>query len=109
MARKKRARIEREIELPEELRQSAERISQELEQYRADAEYFDRDYNSLREQYPDVWVAVYKNQVVGSNRDQKRLVRDLRKQGLPAGNIYMERTYFREKPPTLILPAYSTA
>ena len=73
--------------------------ARQLRQRDTDVQYFIGNYDSLRRQYPDMWVAVYQQHVVGSNKDFKQLARDLRERGLPTGNIFVERTYLNEEPP----------
>lgn len=76
-------------------------VQQELERYRADAEYFEQHRRELLRQYPDRWVAVYNQAVVGAAKDIKRLVRQLERKGIQPGRSYRE--YLTEKDELLIL------
>ena len=76
-------------------------VRQELERFHADAEYFERHRQELLERYPERWVAVYNQEVVGSAKDIKRLVRQLERKGIQPGRTYRE--YLTEKEELLIL------
>ncbi|MBI4009676.1 MAG: hypothetical protein HY361_00580, partial [Candidatus Aenigmarchaeota archaeon] len=79
-----------------------------------DGEYVADNYSELCMLYPDMHVAVYDGQVVGSNKNLRNLERDVRRHGyykdiLLEDGTYMYRkprivrTYFKEKRRTLIL------
>jgi hypothetical protein len=44
-------------------------VQQELAQYQRDAHYFDEHRGELLAQYPEHWVAIYHQQVVGVAKD----------------------------------------
>ena len=56
--------------------------------------------NSLQ-RYPDHWVAVYNQQVVGTAKDINGLIRQLKRKRIPPGQTYRE--YLTEKEQNLIL------
>lgn len=65
-------------------------IQDELERFTEDAKYFDRHRQELLEQYPEHWVAVYNQQVVGAATDIKRLISKVQEQGIRPGEVYRE-------------------
>jgi hypothetical protein len=65
-------------------------VQQELEQYRSDAQYFNEHREELLAQYPERWVAIYNQQVVGVAKDPKRLKSQLERKGIPASRVYRE-------------------
>ena len=78
-------------------------IQEDMERYRADAAYFDAHRAEFLRRYPDQWVAVYNQDVVGAAKDIKRLVRQLERKGIRPGRAYTE--YLTEKDELLILTA----
>jgi hypothetical protein len=74
-----------------------------MERHRADADYFDAHRAELLQRYPEHWVAVYNQEVVGAAKDVKRLVRQLERKGIRPGHTYRE--HLTEKEELLILPA----
>ena len=78
-------------------------VPQELERHRQDALYFQQHRQELLERYPERWVAIYNQQVVGAAKDHKRLVRQLERKGIPAGRVFRE--YVTDKEELLILAA----
>jgi hypothetical protein len=78
-------------------------VQQELERHRQDAEYFQAHRAELLARYPERWVAIYDQQVVGAAKDHKRLVRQLARKGIPANHAFLE--YLTDKEELLILSA----
>ena len=76
-------------------------IQKDLERFGRDAEYFDRHRHEFLQQYPEQWVAVYHQQVVGAAEDPKRLVKLLERKGIPPGLVFRE--YVTDKEDLLIL------
>lgn len=54
-----------------------------MERYHKDVRWFDAHRNELRKQYPDQWVGVYREQVIGSSPDLGKLLRETRANGYP--------------------------
>lgn len=77
-------------------------VQEELEQHRQDAEYFQQHRQELLDRYPERWVAIYNQEVVGAAKDQRRLLRQLERKGIPAGRVFRE--YLTDKEELLILP-----
>lgn len=80
-------------------------IQDDMERYRADARYFEEHRAEFLERYPDQWVAVYNQEVVGATKDVKRLVKQLERKNIRPGRTYCE--YLTDKEELLILPAAS--
>lgn len=76
-------------------------IQQELERFHNDAVYFEEHRQELIEQYPDMWIAVYNKQVVGTAKDPKRLLAQLKRKGIPPNEVLRE--YLSTKEDILIL------
>lgn len=78
-----------------------EQIQEDLDRFGRDAEYFDQHRQEFLQQYPEHWVAVYHQQVVGAAKDPKRLVKALERKGIPPGLVFRE--YVTDKEDLLIL------
>lgn len=77
------------------------KVQQELDRFRDDALYFDHHREELLAQYPDRWVAIYDQQVVGAAKDLKRLIKQVQRKGLSPGQVY--RGHLSTKEELLIL------
>ena len=80
-------------------------VEAELARFQADALYLDQHRQELLAQYPDQWVAIYHQQVVGAAKDPKRLLNQLKRKGIPPGEVHRERLSTKED--LLILPSPS--
>jgi hypothetical protein len=76
-------------------------IEEDLERFNADMLYFDRHRQELLEKYPEHWVAIYKQQVAGASKDQKRLIRQLDRKGIPPARAFVD--YLTDRDELLIL------
>jgi hypothetical protein len=76
----------------------------ELDRFTQDALYLDRRRQELLERYPDQWVAIYQQTVVGAAKNPERLVRQLERKGIPSGQTYWE--YLSTKDELLIVPTF---
>ena len=74
---------------------------QELERFTQDMLYFDQHRQELLQQYPERWVAIYNQQVVGAAKDLKRLIKQLERKGIPPSQVFRE--YLTEEADLLIL------
>jgi Family of unknown function (DUF5678) len=80
-------------------------VQQELEQYRRDAQYFEEHREELLEQYPERWIAIYHQQVVGVAKDAKRLKTQLERKGISPSRVFRE--YLTNNEELLILASAS--
>lgn len=76
-------------------------VQQELERYRRDAFYLEQHREELLRQYPEQWIAIYHEQVVGAAKDPRRLIRQLERKGIPPGEVFEE--FLTNKDELLIL------
>ncbi len=65
-------------------------IQAELAHFHRDVEYGQAHYDELLEKYPEQWVAIYGEAVVGAGPDRRQLGDALRKQGIPPEHTYFE-------------------
>lgn len=75
----------------------------ELARFKKDTAYLDAHYEELLEQYPEQWVAIYNQQVVGTGPDFEQLLKNLKAQGFPVGQLLVEHLTRQEE--VLILPS----
>ena len=66
-------------------------VKTELQKFAKDGQFLDAHYEELLEQYPEQWVAVFDEQVVGAGFDFEQLLDDLKVRGLPLGRIVIEK------------------
>ena len=77
-------------------------LDQELERFEKDMQWIYDRYESLKQRYPNEFVAVYNGQIVAHSRDIDALVRELRRQyGDKASEIAVKFIY--KEPPNLVL------
>jgi len=63
---------------------------QELERYREDTEYYERNRESLVRDHPNEWVAILNQKVVGASADLDELLDDLEHKQIPLGEALIE-------------------
>jgi hypothetical protein len=80
-----------------------EEISSQLEGRTRDANFFRDNYGALQEEYPDEWVAIFNEDIVGHHKTYRELLKFLRERRIL--RAYVEKTYVKREPPTLIFPA----
>lgn len=76
-------------------------IQEELDRFTADARFFDEQRDALLERFPEQFVAIYNREVVGAASEMTQLVAELKRRGIPPGEVYHE--YLSRKPVTLML------
>ena len=67
------------------------RIKAELKHFEKDQKYFSERYRELLEQYPEHWIAVYNEEVVGTDTDFPRLLDDLKARGYPLAKLAVNK------------------
>lgn len=68
-----------------------EMFMQKIKKFGEDTKWLDRHYDELKIEYPDEWVAVFKKNVVGHDRDLHELMEELEKKyGDDAGHMAVE-------------------
>ncbi len=71
-------------------------VQQELERYRTDALYFEQHRQEFLQCYPERWIAVYNQQVVGTAKRLPHLLQELEQRGLPRGQVFIEHVSSKE-------------
>ena len=66
-------------------------VQVELERFKGDSSYYEAHHQELLEKYPEQWVAIYNEQVVGASPDYEQLLGDLEERGIP-----IERALFKQ-------------
>jgi hypothetical protein len=74
---------------------------QELDQFSADMAYFDAHRDELLARFPERWVAVYRNRVVGTAKQLPQLMAQLDRKRMPRGSVFVD--YVTAKDDLLIL------
>lgn len=54
------------------------------------AEYYEAHYDELLEQYPERWVAIYNQEVVGTASDARKLLTRLKQERLPLRKVLVK-------------------
>ncbi len=74
----------------------------ELKRFKRDTKYYQDHQEELLEQYPEQWVGIFNEQVVGTAPDFDQLLDDLQAKGIPVGKTLVE--HLTRKDELLILP-----
>jgi hypothetical protein len=81
----------------------SKKFSDDSGAFREDCLYFDDNYEEIRREYPDQWVAIFDKNVVCHNKTLKGLMNLLEGIKCDLGRVYIQRTYFNEEPPLFAL------
>jgi hypothetical protein len=65
-------------------------VQAELERFKKDTAYYEAHHEELLKKYPEQWVAILNQQVVGISPEYEPLLTQVEKNGLP-----IERTLFK--------------
>ena len=74
-----------------------------LARFQQDSDYFESRYEELLQQYPEQWVAILNQAVVGSDTNLDRLLSRLDEEGIPIEKALIEHVTAEED--VLILPS----
>ena len=66
------------------------KVQAELQHFRKDTAYYEAHHEELLKKYPEQWVAILDQQVVGTSQEYELLLTELEKEGVP-----IERTLFK--------------
>lgn len=55
-----------------------------------DTTYYEAHYEELLEQYPEQWVAIYQQKVVGTASDGRELLLSLKEKGFPLRHVLVK-------------------
>ena len=75
----------------------------EWERFRRDTAYLDAHYEELLNRYPEQWIAIFNQEVVGAGADFERLLAEIEERGIPVGRALVE--YLTRDEELLILPS----
>ena len=79
-------------------------VQAELQRFKKDTAYYEAHHEELLKKYPEQWVAIFDQQVVGTSQEYELLLTELEKEGVP-----IERTLFKhltQKEELWILSSY---
>ena len=65
-------------------------------------EYYETHYQDLLDQYPEQWVAIYNQEVVGTSSDARELLMRLKQEGVPLNKALVKHLTREEE--VFILP-----
>jgi hypothetical protein len=77
------------------------KMQAELQRCKRDTAYYEAHQEELLEQYPEQWVAIYDERVVGADADLYHLLSTIKEQGFSPGQALVE--YVTSKDEILIL------
>ena len=69
----------------------------EMEQFERDIKYYEAHWEALLKQYPEQWVAVLNEEVVGASPDPYELIDDLKGRGIPTERVVIEHLTRQEE------------
>lgn len=75
----------------------------ELERFKRDTQFYEAHRQDLLGKYPEQWVAIFDERVVGTAPDFDQLLDDLQTRHMPVGKVLVE--HLTTKDELLILPA----
>ncbi len=65
-------------------------IQLRLQRFQRDIDYYQAHYEELLEQYPEQWVAIFNERVVGADPDARKLFNDVKGLGIPLGSTLVK-------------------
>ena len=63
----------------------------ELRRFHQNVEYFQMHREELLKQYPEQWVAVFDEGIVGADPDYEHLLDELQAKHVPLGKVFIQR------------------
>ena len=75
--------------------------SPEFLQFQKDSKWFRDHYDEVKAQYPDQWIGVFHEKVVGASPDYRTLFKELKAKGYNLGNVYFRHIRIKEYPRVL--------
>ena len=63
----------------------------DLKRFHEDGRFFDSHYNELLEKYPEHWIAVFYQEVVGTDTNFDSLLDDLKSRGFPLSRMIIKQ------------------
>ena len=72
-------------------------LQAELQRFKRDTRYYEAHREALLTQYPEQWVAVFNQQVVGAAPDFEQLLAMLEQSGIPVERTLIEHVTHKEE------------
>jgi Family of unknown function (DUF5678) len=72
-------------------------LQAELQRFKRDTQYYEAHREELLTQYPEQWVAIFNQQVVGAAPDFEQLLALLEQSGIPAERTLIEHVTRKEE------------
>ncbi len=66
-------------------------VEADLQRFKKDTAYYEAHHEELLQQYPEQWVAVYNQKVIGASPDYERLLDDVQAKGYSVGHVLVDR------------------
>jgi hypothetical protein len=65
-------------------------VQVELQRFKKDTAYYEAHQDELLEKYPEQWVAIYNQKVVGASSDYEELLDYLQAKGYSVGHVLVQ-------------------
>ena len=65
-------------------------VQEELQRFKKDTAYYEAHHEELLKKYPEQWVAIFKQQVVGASPDFEQLLDELEAKGYSVGQVLVQ-------------------
>ena len=75
---------------PREGNSGMQELQAQLQRFKRDTAYYEQHREELLEKYPEQWVAIFREKVVGASPDLDQLFDDLESKGVPLGQGLIE-------------------
>jgi hypothetical protein len=72
-------------------------LQEELQRFKRDTQYYESHREGLLTQYPEQWVAIFNQQVVGAAPDFEQLLAMLEQNGIPVERTLIEHVTRKEE------------
>lgn len=97
--------MERREITPEEFERengiTEQQLKEIMDQFSLDGQFFEAHHKELLSQYPDQYVAIFEEKVLGADKKLEKLVKRLRRNGIDTTRVRIE--FLHTKRPTWIL------
>ncbi|MCL5946873.1 MAG: hypothetical protein M1298_02480 [Chloroflexi bacterium] len=74
-----------------------EQYKVELQRFKQDIDYYQQHQQELLIQYPESWIAIFNQHVVGRASELEHLIEDLRRRGIPPERALVEHVTAKEE------------
>ena len=69
----------------------------ELRRFRRDVDFYQAHQDELLKQYPEQWVAIFNEQVVGADPDYDRVLDQVQAKRISVGRVFIERVTAKDE------------